>query len=212
MQDLRFRGLRLRASGFRAYRLQEGSFSVARPQNFMLGSSVSLQFRGFQRIAGLQLLNFSWVQGLGLQLGRFEGEYRALPHPKRLQQGQQSRRSMYTTIVQGLMGFRVQGYYTTIVGSLSLIRVHVPKQQILRPQSTYIGITLRPKYILFSYMDPQGKSATEARDRKLDIIRQGHRPTKAALHVCQCRQAPCCYHYCNKTIMPDLQKRKLKDS
>ena len=26
----------------------------------------------------------------------------------------------------------------------------------LWPQSTYIGTTLRPKYLLFGYMDPQG--------------------------------------------------------
>ena len=30
-------------------------------------------------------------------------------------------------------------------------RVHVPKRYILWPQSTYIGTTLRPKYILFEY-------------------------------------------------------------
>ena len=34
------------------------------------------------------------------------------------------------------------------------LRVHVPKQYTLWPQSTYIGTTLRPKYILFGYMDP----------------------------------------------------------
>ena len=33
------------------------------------------------------------------------------------------------------------------------LRVHVPKKYILWPQSIEIGITLRPKYILFGYMD-----------------------------------------------------------
>ena len=30
------------------------------------------------------------------------------------------------------------------------LRVHVPKWHILWPQSTYMGTTLRPKYILFA--------------------------------------------------------------
>ena len=34
------------------------------------------------------------------------------------------------------------------------LRVHVPKYYIRRAQCTYIGSTLRPKYILFGYMDP----------------------------------------------------------
>ena len=35
------------------------------------------------------------------------------------------------------------------------LRVHAPKLYILWPQSTYIGTTLRPKCILFGYMDPK---------------------------------------------------------
>ena len=34
------------------------------------------------------------------------------------------------------------------------LRVHVPKWYILWAQCAYIGSTLRPKYILFGYMDP----------------------------------------------------------
>ena len=35
-------------------------------------------------------------------------------------------------------------------------RVHAPSCYTLRPQSPYIGGTLRPKYSLFRYMDPEG--------------------------------------------------------
>ena len=45
-----------------------------------------------------------------------------------------------------------------LCGSISYLyvtlRVHVPKQYILRPQCTYIGTTLRPMCILYEYMDP----------------------------------------------------------
>ena len=34
------------------------------------------------------------------------------------------------------------------------LRVHVPKWEVLWAQCTYIGSSLRPKYILFGYMDP----------------------------------------------------------
>ena len=40
------------------------------------------------------------------------------------------------------------------------LRVHVPKQYIHWSLSTYIGTTLRPKYILLGYMDPEGKFGT----------------------------------------------------
>ena len=45
---------------------------------------------------------------------------------------------------------------TGIGTSKHALRVHVPKWYILWPQSTHIGTTLRPTYILFGYMDPQG--------------------------------------------------------
>ena len=38
-------------------------------------------------------------------------------------------------------------------GCLAL-RVHVPKYDILWPQCTYIGTTLRPMHKLYEYMDP----------------------------------------------------------
>ena len=40
-----------------------------------------------------------------------------------------------------------------VSGDMTL-KVHVPKYYILWPQSTYIGTTSMPKYILFGYMDP----------------------------------------------------------
>ena len=36
------------------------------------------------------------------------------------------------------------------------LKVHVNHYYILRPQSPCIGSTLRPKYSLFRYMDPEG--------------------------------------------------------
>ena len=65
---------------------------------------------------------------------------------------------------QGKEGFRGLGFRVEGLGfrawnakkpyqNLSLT-FHVPKQYILWPQSTYMETTLRPKYILFGYMDP----------------------------------------------------------
>ena len=46
---------------------------------------------------------------------------------------------------QGKLGLGLPGF---------TLRVHVLKSYILWAESTYIWTTLRPKYILFGYVDP----------------------------------------------------------
>ena len=52
---------------------------------------------------------------------------------------------------------------------------------ILWPQSTYIGISLRPKYSLLGYMDPQGFLMSECawQGEAADVADAGEGPIKA---------------------------------
>ena len=50
------------------------------------------------------------------------------------------------------------------------------------PQSTYIGTTLRPKYILFGYMDPQGNSSIRPSCRRHPAIASPHGTSRAVVH------------------------------
>ena len=57
----------------------------------------------------------------------------------------------------GVPIFRVgnlQRFNVRVLMLKDAFRVHVPKHIFLWPQSTWIGTTLRPKYVLYGYKDP----------------------------------------------------------
>ena len=65
---------------------------------------------------------------------------------------------LYTAEQQGIAratAWNVQA--VSAVSEILTLRVHVPKYHILWTQCIYIGTTLGPMYILYEYMDPQGK-------------------------------------------------------
>ena len=52
--------------------------------------------------------------------------------------------------------YSLQGFLKVVVVEDISLRVHVPKWYILRAQSTDIGTTLRPMYLRYEHMDPEG--------------------------------------------------------